>query len=182
VRFTECPIPGAWVIDPTPHADARGRFLRAWCAEELAGHGIDFVPVQANMAFSHVAGTTRGLHYQVEPHREAKLIRCTRGAIFDVLVDLRAGSPTFGRWYGAELTPENARMVYVPPMCAHGYQTLLDATEIHYMASAAFASDAVRGLRFDDPTVGVRWPRSATAVSDQDYRWPNLQSPEDSAR
>jgi len=182
MQFNECPIPGAWVIDPSPRTDSRGRFMRVWCADEFAAHGIDFAPVQANMGFSHLAGTTRGLHFQVEPHLEAKLVRCTRGAMFDVVVDLRAGSPTFGRWFGAELTPDNGRMLYVPPMCAHGYQTLVDATEMHYMASAAFVAGAARGLRFDDPAVGIRWPMAATVISDQDRGWPNLQGLEDSSR
>jgi dTDP-4-dehydrorhamnose 3,5-epimerase len=174
MRFTETPIAGAWTIEPTPHADDRGHFFRAWCAEEFASHGIDFVPVQANMALSHRAGTLRGLHYQVPPHPEAKLIRCIRGAIFDVLVDLRPGSTTFGQWFGAKLTAGTAGMVYVPPMCAHGYQALEDESEITYMASAPFAPTAVRGLRFDDPKVGIRWPMTPTVISDQDRRWPFL--------
>jgi len=175
MRFTETSIAGAWSIEPTPHTDGRGRFFRAWCADEFAAHGIHFVPVQANMAFSHRAGTTRGLHYQVSPYQEAKLLRCTRGAVFDVLVDLRPESATFGRWFGAELTDQNAEMLYIPPMCAHGYQTLVDATEIYYMASTPFAPDAVRGLRFDDPTVNIRWPLAPTVMSDQDGRWPFLR-------
>jgi dTDP-4-dehydrorhamnose 3,5-epimerase len=182
VRFTECPIAGAWIIDPEPHTDFRGRFMRVWSADEFAAHGIEFVPVQANVGFNHLAGTTRGLHYQIEPHLEGKLVRCTRGAMFDVLVDLRPGSTTYGQWYGTELTPDNARMLYVPPMCAHGYQTLVDATEMEYSASAAFAPSAARGLRFDDPTVAIRWPLTASAMSDQDRRWPSLQSSEELSR
>lgn len=178
MRFTECAVPGAWSIDPTPHADERGRFMRAWCAEEFAAHGIEFVPVQANMGASRHAGTLRGLHYQVSPHLEAKLVRCTRGRVFDVLVDLRPGSPTFGRWCGAELTAENGRMLYVPPLCAHGYQTLEDESEIYYLTSALYAPDAVRGLRFDDPTVAIRWPLPPVALSDQDSRWPHLEHEE----
>jgi dTDP-4-dehydrorhamnose 3,5-epimerase len=178
VRFSESTIPGAWIIEPTPHTDDRGRFMRAWCADEFTAQGIAFVPVQANMGASHRAGTLRGLHYQVAPHEEAKLVRCTRGSVFDVLVDLRPESPTFGRWYGAELTAENGRMLYVPPLCAHGYQTLEDGSEIYYMASAVYAPDAVRGLRFDDPTAAIRWPLPPAAMSDQDKRWPYLQSKE----
>src|SRR5205807_2619075 len=155
VRFTETAIPGAWTIEPAPHADARGRFLRAWCAEEFAAQGIAFTPQQANLGSSRQAGTVRGLHYQVEPHLEAKLMRCTRGSVFDVLVDLRPGSRTFGRWFGTELTAENARMLFIPPLCAHGYQTLENEAEIYYLTSAAYAPAAVRGLRFDDPTVAI---------------------------
>lgn len=174
MQFTECAIRGAWTIDPTPHTDARGRFFRAWCADEFAAHGIDFDPVQANMGSSLEAGTLRGLHYQVAPHEEAKLMRCTRGRVFDVLVDLRPGSPTFGRWVGAELTAENGRMLYIPPLCAHGYQTLDAGAEIYYLTSAVYAPAAVRGLRFDDPTVAIRWPLPPVAVSPQDAHWPFL--------
>jgi dTDP-4-dehydrorhamnose 3,5-epimerase len=174
VRFTESPISGAWTIDPTPHVDERGRFWRAWCAEEFAAHGIAFTPVQGNMGSSHRAGTLRGLHFQAAPHPEAKLVRCTRGAVFDVLVDVRPGSRTYGCWFGADLTAENGRMLYVPPLCAHGYQTLEDDAEIYYLASAAYAPQAVRGLRFDDPTVAIRWPLPPTAVSEQDRGWPLL--------
>ena len=178
MRFIECAVPGAWTIDPTPHADERGRFMRAWCADEFAAHGIEFVPVQANMGASRRAGTLRGLHYQVQPHPEAKLVRCTRGGVFDVLVDLRPGSATFSRWCGVELTAENGRMLYVPPLCAHGYQTLEDESEIYYLTSAFYAPDAVRGLRYDDPTVAIRWPLPPVALSDQDSRWPHLEHEE----
>jgi dTDP-4-dehydrorhamnose 3,5-epimerase len=175
VQFTECAVRGAWGIEPTPHIDDRGRFMRAWCAEEFAAHGIHFVPVQANMGFSRRAGTLRGLHYQVPPHQEAKLVRCTRGTVFDVLVDLRPGSPTHGRWYGTELSAENGRMLYVPPLCAHGYQTLEDGSEVYYLTSTPYAPAAVRGLRFDDPTAAIRWPLPACDLSDQDSRWPYLE-------
>lgn len=175
MHFSECPVPGAWIIDPAPHTDDRGRFLRAWCADEFAAHGIAFAPVQANMGSSRRAGTLRGLHYQVSPRLEAKLVRCTRGAVFDVLVDLRRGSRTFGRWYGTDLTADNGRMLFVPPLCAHGYQTLEDGAEIYYLTSAAYAPDAVRGLRYDDPMVAIRWPLPAFAVSERDSHWPLLE-------
>lgn len=177
MRFSESPIAGAWVIDPTPHADARGRFMRAWCSNEFAAHGLTFVPLQANMGASRVAGTLRGLHYQVAPHEEAKLVRCTRGRVFDLLVDLRPGSATFGRWFGTELSEENGRMLYVPPMCAHGYQTFEADSEIYYLTSAIYAPESVRGLRYDDPTVAIDWPLPPQAVSDQDLRWPVLSPP-----
>lgn len=150
--------------------------MRVWCADEFKAHGIDFAPAQANMAYSVHAGTLRGMHYQVAPHVEAKLVRCTRGKVFDLLVDLRPGSPTFGRWFGTDLTPENGRMLYVPPMCAHASQSLVDETEIHYMASVPFAPGSARGLRFDDPTVAVRWPLPPTAMSAQDLGWPHLHA------
>jgi dTDP-4-dehydrorhamnose 3,5-epimerase len=178
VRFTPCEVPGAWVIDPTPHADGRGRFFRAWCAEEFAAHGIHFVPVQANLGSGIRAGTVRGLHYQVEPHAEAKLMRCVRGAVFDVLVDLRPGSATWGRWVGVELSAANGRMLYVPPLCAHGYQTLAPESDIYYLTSAVYAPGAVRGFKYDDPTLAIRWPLPPTAVSEQDAAWPTLQPPQ----
>jgi dTDP-4-dehydrorhamnose 3,5-epimerase len=174
--FTQTPIPGAWAIDPTPHLDERGRFMRAWCSAEFAAHAIVFVPVQANMGLSLKKGTLRGMHYQVAPHGEAKLMRCTRGGIFDVLVDLRPSSETYGRWFGTELSAENGRMLYIPPLCAHGYQTLEDDTEIYYMASEQYAPSSACGLRFDDPTVGVVWPLRPTLMSEQDRNWPYLHS------
>jgi len=174
MEFTRCGIPGAFVITPQPHQDERGRFLRAWCAQEFAEAGIDFVPVQANMSFSLRRGTIRGMHYQVEPALEAKLVRCTRGAVFDVVADIRPASPSYGRWFGIELTAENGIMLYVPEGCAHGYQALRDGTETYYMTSAYYAPAAVRGVRYDDPTLNIRWPLPISAVSEQDRGWPFL--------
>jgi dTDP-4-dehydrorhamnose 3,5-epimerase len=175
MRFTEIRIMGARAIDTTPHQDERGRFLRAWCGREFAEHGIDFLPVQANLGFSETRGTIRGLHYQVIPAIEAKLVRCTRGAIFDVVIDLRPQSASYREWYGVELSAENARMLYVPGNCAHGYQTLEDLTEVYYMTSEVYTPDAVRGVRFDDPAFGVQWPLTITMVSDQDRNWPFVE-------
>ena len=172
MRFTETDLRGAWVIDPTPHKDDRGRFMRAWCAREFAEHGLDFVPVQANMGFSFRKGTVRGMHFQEEHALEAKLVRCTKGAIFDVVLDLRPQSPSYGEWYGAELSAENGRMLYVPEHCAHGYQTLEKHTEIFYMTSGFYTSSAVDGVRFDDPAFNIRWPLIVTMVSEQDRNWP----------
>ena len=172
MRFTETDLRGAWVIDPNPHKDDRGRFMRAWCAREFAENGLDFVPVQANMGFSFRKGTVRGMHFQEEPALEAKLVRCTKGAIFDVVLDLRAQSPSYGEWYSAELSAENGRMLYVPEHCAHGCQTLEEYTEIFYMASEFYTSSAVRGVRFDDPVFNIRWPLIVTMVSEQDRNWP----------
>jgi len=172
MRFEKSSVPGAWVIDPTPHEDDRGRFMRAWCLREFSDHGIQFTPLQANMGLSLRKGTIRGLHYQVAPALEAKLVRCTAGAVFDVVVDLRPESPTYRAWYGTELTPENGRMLYVPEGCAHGCQALTDNTEIHYMASAFFSPGHARGVRFDDPAFQVRWPLPPTMVSEPDRNWP----------
>ena len=175
MRFTETDVVGARVIDPSPHQDDRGRFMRAWCAREFAEHGINFAPVQANMGLSIRKGTMRGMHYQIEPALEAKLVRCTRGAIFDVVVDLRPASSTYGRWFGTELSAENGRMLYLPEGCGHGYQTLQDDTEMHYMASAYYTPDAARGVRFDDPAFQIQWPLAVTVISEQDRSWPLVQ-------
>jgi dTDP-4-dehydrorhamnose 3,5-epimerase len=175
MRFTETGLAGAKVIYPSPHEDARGRFMRAWCAREFVENGLDFVPVQANMGFSVQRGTVRGMHYQEAPALEAKLVRCTRGAIFDVALDLRPGSPSYGKWYGAELTAENGRMLYVPELCAHGYQTIEDGTEMYYMTSGFYTPSVGRGVRFDDPAFGIQWPLVATVVSEQDRNWPLVE-------
>ena len=176
MQFSRTGIEGVWVIAPGFLEDSRGRFFRAWCSREFAEHGISFVPLQANMGFSLSKGTTRGLHFQIEPAAEAKLVRCTRGSIFDVAVDLRSGSPTWGQWFGTELTEENGRMLYIPELCAHGYQTLTDRTEMHYMTSQIYAPSACRGSRFDDPAFAINWPLAPTAVSDQDRSWPLIAS------
>ena len=172
MHFREVGIVGARVIDPNPHADDRGRFMRAWCSLEFAEHGLHFLPVQANMGFSIQKGTLRGMHFQTAGAPEAKLVRCTRGAIFDVVLDLRPESPTYRKWHGTVLSATNGRMLYVPELCAHGYQTLEENTEIHYMASAFYTPSAVRGARFDDPAFKIQWPLAVAAVSEQDRIWP----------
>jgi dTDP-4-dehydrorhamnose 3,5-epimerase len=177
MKFLPCDVVDARVIEPTPHEDARGRFMRAWCQREFADAGIDFVPLQANMGLSVRRGTIRGLHYQVPPALEAKLVRCTRGALFDVVVDMRPDSPTFRAWYGTVLSADNGRMLYVPPGCAHGCQALEDHTEVHYMASAFYAPGQVRGVRYDDPALAIAWPMAAADVSQQDQNWPLLPRP-----
>jgi len=170
--FRETSVSGARVIEPSPHQDDRGRFMRVWCNREFAEHGIDFLPVQSNMGLSRKAGTTRGMHFQNAPALEAKLVRCTRGRMFDVVLDLRPESSSHGQWFGVELNPENGRMLYVPERCAHGYQTLEDNTEMYYMTSQVYTPTAASGVRFDDPAFGIRWPLAATAVSEQDRNWP----------
>jgi dTDP-4-dehydrorhamnose 3,5-epimerase len=175
MHFNETCVVGAWVIDPDPHHDHRGRFFRAWCAREFAEHGVEFTPVQANLGLSVQKGTVRGMHFQEAPALEAKLVRCTRGAIFDVVLDLRPESPSYGRWHGIELSDENGRMLYIPQHCAHGYQTLKDQTEMYYMTSAFYVPSAVRGVRFDDPAFDIQWPLPGTAISEQDRNWPLVQ-------
>ena len=171
MKFINCPIDGARLIEPTPHEDFRGRFMRAWCAIEFAENAIDFTPVQANMGFSRLRGTVRGMHYQTSPALEAKLVRCTRGSMFDVVLDLRPGSASFRTWYGAILSAGNGHMLYIPEGCAHGCQSLEDNTEFHYMASAPFSPAHATGVRHDDPAFGINWPLPATAISEQDRNW-----------
>ena len=172
MRFRETPVAGTRVIEPSPHEDERGRFFRAWCSREFTENGIEFLPVQANMGLSLHKGTIRGMHVQVPPAPEAKLIRCTRGSMFDVVLDLRPNSASYGKWCGEELSAENGRMLYVPELCAHGYQTLEDDTEMYYLTSQFYTPAAATGVRFDDPAFGIEWPLPATVVSEQDRNWP----------
>lgn len=174
--FEETPVAGVFVVDLDPHGDERGFFARAFCAREFADHGLVPLVVQANLALSHKTGTTRGLHYQAASHPEAKFFRCIRGETFNVAVDVRQTSPTFGRWTGVVLSAENRRALYVPPCCAAGYQTLTDDAEILYTVSGYYAPEAERGIRHDDPEIGVEWPLAPTVVSEKDARWPLLDS------
>lgn len=176
MHFIDTEVFGARLIKPSPHVDERGRFMRAWCGKEFEQNGLKFDPIQANIGFSVNKGTVRGLHFQDASAPEAKLVRCTRGAMFDVVVDLRMDSPTYGQWFGTILTPENGYQLFVPPLCAHGYQTLEDETEMYYLASASYAPAAAHGVRFDDPAFQICWPLAASIVSDQDRRWPLLET------
>jgi len=173
--FNETPIAGVWVIDPQPIKDDRGWFARVWCAREFGQQGTNFIPVQANMGKSLRKGTIRGMHFQQAPDDEAKLVRCMKGSMFDVALDLRPQSPTYCCWYGVELSEKNGRMLYIPEHCAHGYQTLEDDVEMHYMTSAFYAPSSAHGVRYDDPVFDIKWPLPATAVSEQDLRWPLIQ-------
>jgi dTDP-4-dehydrorhamnose 3,5-epimerase len=175
VIFEATPIEGVFVVELEPHGDERGFFARAYCVREFDDHGLAAPGVvQANLAFSNAAGTTRGLHYQAASHPEAKFFRCVRGEIFNVAVDMRPESPTFRRWFGTVLSAENRRALYIPPVCAAGYQTLADETEILYTVSGFYAPEAERGVRQDDPAIGVEWPRERSVVSAKDRQWPLL--------
>jgi dTDP-4-dehydrorhamnose 3,5-epimerase len=174
MKFIDCSVAGARVIEPTPREDDRGRFARAWCQREFSEQGIEFAPLQCNMAYSIHKGTIRGLHYQIDPAPEAKLVRCTRGSVFDVVVDLRPSSPTYLAWYGVCLSADNGQMLYLPEGCAHGCLSMEDHTEIYYMTSAVYSPENARGRRYDDPTIGVRWPLSVSFASEQDKNWPLL--------
>jgi dTDP-4-dehydrorhamnose 3,5-epimerase len=174
MRFTETKVAGAWLVEPELLADERGFFARTWCAEEFADHGLNPRLAQANISFNHRRGTLRGMHYQAEPHAEAKLVRCTQGAIFDVAVDLRPDSPTHRAWYGVELSADNRAMLYVPEGCAHGFLTLTDATEVAYQMSAPYAPGAGRGVRFDDPAFGIEWPGEVLVINERDRGYPDV--------
>lgn len=172
--FTETELPGAYVLDLERREDDRGFFARAWCMNELGDHGLVTRIVQANVSFNNRKGTLRGMHMQVAPHAEVKVIRATRGSVLDVIVDLRPDSPTFKQWTGVELSAANGRALYVPEGFAHGYQTLEDDTETFYLVSEFYAPDAERGLRWDDPAFGIEWPDPENAIlSDKDASWPD---------
>ena len=172
--FEELAVAGAFLIKPERRNDERGHFARLWCQQELAAKGLVDRVEQINTGFSPKAGTLRGMHYQLPPHAEVKIARCTRGAVFDVVVDLRRGSPSFGRWAGARLSAIDGSQLYVPEGCAHGYLTLEDDTELVYMTSAPYAPGSARGLRHDDATFGIDWPAAVHVISEADRTWPSF--------
>jgi len=174
MEFLETPLAGCLIVRQKKISDSRGFFARAWCVDEFAQQGLNANMVQLNTAYSHRAGTVRGLHFQAAPHAEAKLVRCTRGAIYDVAIDLRPGSPTRGQWFGAELSADGDTMLYLPEGLAHGYQVLVDGTEMYYMTSARYAPASASGVRYDDATLAIRWPLPVSVVSDQDRNWPGF--------
>jgi dTDP-4-dehydrorhamnose 3,5-epimerase len=169
MRFTPLPLAGAMLIDIEPIADERGFFARSWCREEFARHGLEAELAQCNISFNAHPGTLRGLHFQAAPHGEAKLVRCTQGAIWDVIVDLRPTSPTYLRWTACELDQATRRALYIPVGFAHGFQTMAPDSEVFYQMSAAFVPGCARGARWDDPAFAIRWPETAQRViSDRD--------------
>jgi dTDP-4-dehydrorhamnose 3,5-epimerase len=175
MRFTPSRIPGAWVIDIEPIADSRGFFATTWLPEELRRRGIDPALAQCNLAFNHRRGTLRGMHFQVAPHAQAKIVRATRGALLDVIVDLRPESPAYCRWDAVELTADNRRMLYMPEGVAHGYLTLTDDVEASYQASKLWAPQAESGVRWNDPAFGIQWPFDPVVISDKDAAWPSYR-------
>jgi len=176
MEFNEIGLKGACVVRFKKIEDDRGFFARAWCRQEFFKEGLNPEMVQLNTGFSRRRGTLRGLHYQLAPHAEAKFIRCTRGAIYDVIVDIRVGSPTLGRWFGLELTPDNGLMLYAPEGFAHGYETLEDDTEMYYLTSAVYAPGSARGVRHNDPAFGIRWPLPVSVISAADREWPRFEA------
>ena len=174
MKFNPTPLPGNFTIDLELKGDERGFFARAFCEKEFAAAGLETRFVQANSAFTKKKGTFRGSHYQLPPSAEVKVVRCVRGAILDVVVDMRAGSPTFKKWFGADLTQDNRSMMYVPRGFAHGLMTLTDDVEVHYWVSAFYDAKAERGVRFNDPEINVTWPLEMTEISAKDGSWRDL--------
>jgi dTDP-4-dehydrorhamnose 3,5-epimerase len=176
VKFTETRLKGATIIDIEPIEDERGFFARSWCREEFEAHGLNPVLVQCSISFNRRKGTLRGMHYQAKPHEEAKLVRCTRGAIYDVILDLRPGSATSGQWVSVELSAENRQSLYVPEGFAHGFQTLADNTEVFYQISAVYVPESARAIRWNDPAFQIAWPLPITAISGKDQSYPNFDT------
>lgn len=171
MKFTETQLKGAFVVEIAPVPDNRGFFSRTFCAREFEEHGLKPTFVQANLSFNHRRGTMRGMHYQRQPAAETKLVRCTAGAIYDVIIDLRPSSPTYLQHAGVELTADNRKALYVPELFAHGYLTLTDNAEVVYQVGEFYASGYERGLRYDDPKFGIQWPVGIAVISDKDAKW-----------
>jgi dTDP-4-dehydrorhamnose 3,5-epimerase len=178
VIFTETDLAGVFAIDLERHWDERGYFARSWCQREFADQGLEVRLVQCNISYSARRGTLRGMHFQFPPHEEIKLVRCTRGRMYDVVVDLRPDSLSYGRWIAEELSPETGRMIFIPAGCAHGFQTLEDDTEVFYQMSEFYVQSAASGIRWDDPALGISWPLEVTAISDRDLSYPPFVVPD----
>lgn len=170
--FHDTAIPGVYLIEPKRRHDERGFFARTFCRETFSGRGLVADFVQCSVSFNKVKGTLRGMHLQGPPHEEAKLIRCTAGAIYDVVLDLRAGSPTYAQWFATELTNDGGRSLYVPEGVAHGFMTLTDGAEVYYQISQAYHPECAGGVRWDDPAFAIDWPIEPTVVSTKDREWP----------
>lgn len=175
MQYTPSRIPGAWIIDISPIHDHRGLFAMTWLPEDMRRHGMDPALAQCNLAFNHKRGTLRGMHLQQAPHAQIKIVRATRGALVDVIVDLRRDSPTFKQWDKVELSADNRRMLYVPEGVAHGYLTLSDDTEAYYHASSLWAPAAESGVRWNDPAFGIEWPFMPDVISEKDATWPDFR-------
>jgi dTDP-4-dehydrorhamnose 3,5-epimerase len=172
--FTACPIAGAWLIEAQKQSDERGFFARMHCATELTARGLNGTYRQSSISHNKCRGTLRGMHYQARPHAEVKLVRCTAGAVYDVIVDIRPSSASFRRWFGVELSAENGRAVYIPEGVAHGFLTLGDATELLYMISVDYVAESARGFRWNDAGFGIEWPFEPAVISARDAGYPDL--------
>ena len=175
--FTPTPLAGAVLIDVERGEDERGFFARSFAVEEFEAHGLDARVAHCNISFNRTRGVLRGMHWQADPHGEAKLVRCTAGAVHDVIVDIRPGSPTRWHWTGVELSAQNRRALYIPVGFAHGFQVLDDNSELFYQMSVPFHAPSSRGLRFDDPRLAITWPLAHPVVNERDRTWPLLQDP-----
>ena len=173
--FTETELKDAFIIDIEKREDNRGFFARAFCKNEFQEHGLETNYVQCNLSRTKKAGSIRGMHYQIAPHEEVKLIRCIKGAIYDVIIDLRPDSPTYRKWTGVELSSDNYRMLYVPKGFAHGFQSLVDNVEVFYFVSEFYTPGSERGLRYNDPSFNIEWPLEVTVISDKDRNWPDFK-------
>ena len=171
MRFTPAPLTGVFIIEPTLYSDERGAFARTYCQESFIKAGIDFVPLQCSFSRNPYMATLRGMHYQITPYSEAKLVSCTRGSVFDVAVDMRADSHTRGQWFGAMLTAENRNALFIPKGFAHGFLTTSDDAELSYMMDAPYVPEAARGLRWNDPALAIDWPMKPTRIADKDNAW-----------
>ena len=174
MKFTQTAIAGAFLVEPEPAGDERGFFARTWCRETFARRGLESEMVQCNVSFSQRSGTLRGMHYQAEPHGEAKLVRVTRGEIYDVLVDLRTDSATYKRWAAFELSASNRHALYIPRGVAHGFQTLADESEVFYQMSTVYQPAAARGVRWNDPALAIEWPVADRTIAAKDNVWPDF--------
>jgi dTDP-4-dehydrorhamnose 3,5-epimerase len=174
VIFTPAPLDGAYVVELESREDARGLFARTWCQRELAARGLDTRIAQCSTSFNKTRGTLRGMHFQAAPLGETKLVRCTRGSMFDVIVDLRPDSPTFTRWFGTVLSADNRKTMYVPAGFAHGFQTLEDDTDVFYQISEFYSPDHSRGVRWDDPAFGIVWPADERTIVERDRGYPDF--------
>jgi dTDP-4-dehydrorhamnose 3,5-epimerase len=174
VKFHPTLLHDAWLIQLEPAQDSRGFFARTFCAEEFAAHGLEATYPQHSISFSARKGTLRGMHYQREPHSEVKLVRCIKGAICDVIIDIRPNSPTNRHWQKFELSSENGRQLYIPAGFAHGFQTLCDDVEVNYLISELYSPQFGGGIRYDDPNFAIAWPLSVTEISEKDLQWPDF--------
>ena len=174
MKFVRLGQSDARLIELTPHADDRGSFTRTWCADSFAAQGIEFRPVQGNNSLTRARGSVRGMHFQQAPKADAKIVRCTAGRIYDVIVDIRPTSPTRGQIFANELAPELATMVYIPAGFAHGFQTLAEDSVVEYLMGIEYVADLSDGFRYDDPMIGIEWPEAVTVLSAKDVAWPLL--------
>jgi dTDP-4-dehydrorhamnose 3,5-epimerase len=172
--FQETELSGAFIIEPERFHDERGFFADVWSEEDFAKHGLSSRPVECSISFNYKRGTLRGMHYQAAPFGQAKLVRCTMGAVYDVIIDLRPGSSTFAKWTGVELTAENRRMLFIPKDFAHGFLTREDKSEVLYQMSDIYKPESSKGVRWDDPAFGIRWPEAVRIINDRDRNYPDL--------